>query len=145
MPGILEAIMENKKNDIEKGLYGFRRTLEIPFGDAVERIKSTLKDEGFGVLTEIDLKAKFKEKLEKEFGEYVILGACNPGFAFDAIGREMDLGLLLPCNAVVYERNGKTVISLIDAEKMLGLTGRSELADMAKEVNSRLERALASV
>lgn len=138
-------MMKDIKNEIEKGDYGFRRTVELSFGDAVERIKSALKDEGFGVLTEIDIKAKFKEKLDKDFGEYVILGACNPGFAFQSLGIEMDLGLLLPCNAVVYERNGKIVIGLIDAEKMLGLTGRSELADMAKEVNSRLERALASV
>lgn len=137
--------MKDIKNEIEKGDYGFRRTVELSFGDAVERIKSALKDEGFGVLTEIDMKAKFKEKLDKDFGEYVILGACNPGFAFQSLGIEMDLGLLLPCNAVVYERNGKIVIGLIDAEKMLGLTGRSELANMAKEVNSRLERALASV
>lgn len=137
--------MKDIKNEIEKGDYGFRRTVELSFGDAVERIKSALKDEGFGVLTEIDIKAKFKEKLDKDFGEYVILGACNPGFAFQSLGIEMDLGLLLPCNAVVYERNGKIVIGLIDAEKMLGLTGRSELANMAKEVNSRLERALASV
>ena len=138
-------MMKDIKNGIEKGDYGFRRTVELSFGDAVERIKSALKDEGFGVLTEIDMKAKFKEKLDKDFGEYVILGACNPGFAFQSLGIEMDLGLLLPCNAVVYERNGKIVIGLIDAEKMLGLTGRSELANMAKEVNSRLERALASV
>jgi len=138
-------MMKDIKNEIEKGDYGFRRTVELSFGDAVERIKSALKDEGFGVLTEIDIKAKFKEKLDKDFGEYVILGACNPGFAFQSLGIEMDLGLLLPCNAVVYERNGKIVIGMIDAEKMLGLTGRSELADMAKEVNSRLERALASV
>ncbi len=137
--------MKDIKNEIEKGDYGFRRTVELSFGDAVERIKSALKDEGFGVLTEIDMKAKFKEKLDKDFGEYVMLGACNPGFAFQSLGIEMDLGLLLPCNAVVYERNGKIVIGLIDAEKMLGLTGRSELTDMAKEVNSRLERALASV
>lgn len=138
-------MMKDIKNEIEKGDYGFRRTVELSFGDAVERIKSALKDEGFGVLTEIDMKAKFKEKLDKDFGEYVILGACNPGFAFQSLGIEMDLGLLLPCNAVVYERNGKIVIGMIDAEKMLGLTGRSELANMAKEVNSRLERALASV
>lgn len=138
-------MMKDIKNEIEKGDYGFRRTVELSFGDAVERIKSALKDEGFGVLTEIDIKAKFKEKLDKDFGEYVILGACNPGFAFQSLGIEMDLGLLLPCNAVVYERNGKIVIGMIDAEKMLGLTGRSELANMAKEVNSRLERALASV
>lgn len=138
-------MMKDIKNEIEKGDYGFRRTVELSFGDAVERIKSALKDEGFGVLTEIDMKAKFKEKLDKDFGEYVILGACNPGFAFQSLGIEIDLGLLLPCNAVVYERNGKIVIGLIDAEKMLGLTGRSELANMAKEVNSRLERALASV
>lgn len=137
--------MKDIKKEIEKGDYGLRRTVELSFGDAVERIKSALKDEGFGVLTEIDIKAKFKEKLDKDFGEYVILGACNPGFAFQSLGIEIDLGLLLPCNAVVYERNGKIVIGLIDAEKMLGLTGRSELANMAKEVNSRLERALASV
>jgi uncharacterized protein (DUF302 family) len=138
-------MMENKNNDIEKRTYGFSRIVEMPFADAVGRIRSTLKDEGFGVLTEIDLKAKFKEKLDKEIGEYVILGACNPGFAFQAIGMEMDLGLLLPCNAVVYEKDGKTVVALIDAEKMLGVTGSAELAGMAVEVNERLHRALINV
>lgn len=130
------------QNEIEKGAYGFSRSLEIPFDKVIERVKATLKDEGFGVLTEIDLKAKFKEKLDKDFGEYMILGACNPSFAFEALGREMDLGLLLPCNAVVYEKDGKTVVGLIDAVKMMEVTHNPELAEFAGEVNERLKRAL---
>lgn len=130
------------QNEIEKGAYGFSRSLEIPFDQVIERVKATLKDEGFGVLTEIDLKAKFKEKLDKDFGEYMILGACNPSFAFEALGREMDLGLLLPCNAVVYEKDGKTVVGLIDAVKMMEVTGNPELTEFAGEVNERLKRAL---
>lgn len=133
------------QTDLQTRNYGFSRTLDLPFGEAIERIKATLKDEGFGVLTEIDLKAKFKEKLDKEFGEYMILGACNPQFAFEALGKEMDLGLLLPCNATVYEHDGKTVIALIDAEKMMSVTGNPELAMFAAEVNERLRRALSRV
>lgn len=131
-----------QQTELQTGNYGFSRTVDLPFAEAVEAIKATLKDEGFGVLTEIDLKAKFKEKLDKDFGEYMILGACNPQFAFEALGKEMDLGLLLPCNATVYERDGRTVIALIDAEKMMSVTGNPELAAFAGEVNQRLKRAL---
>jgi uncharacterized protein (DUF302 family) len=137
--------MNNAIGEAKADKYGYKRVVDLPFSEAVSRLKDALKDEGFGVLTEIDLKAKFKEKLDKDFGEYLILGACNPSFAYDALEKDIDLGLLLPCNAVVYENDGKTVVALIDAEKMLSVTGNTELTDLAGEVNAKLERALSSV
>lgn len=125
--------------------YGYKRVVDLPFVEAVQRVKDALKGEGFGVLTEIDLKSKFKEKLNEEFGEYLILGACNPEFAYRALQIDIDLGLLLPCNAVVYENEGKTVVALIDADKMLSVTGSDQLAAIAGEVNQKLKRALSSI
>ncbi|MBK9163200.1 MAG: DUF302 domain-containing protein [Acidobacteria bacterium] len=125
--------------------YGIKRELALTFDEALEKTKDALKTEGFGVLTEIDLKAKFKEKLEKEFGNYIILGACNPKYAFEALGKDMDLGLLLPCNVVVYEENGATVVAAIDAKKMLSVTGRNELDEFAGDVNAMLRRAIESI
>jgi uncharacterized protein (DUF302 family) len=119
--------------------------VELGFEEAVSRVTETLKEEGFGVLTEIDLKAKFKEKLDKDFGEYKILGACNPGFAFEALGTDMDLGLLLPCNVVVYEQNGKTVVAAIDPVKMMSVAGNADLNRIAGEVETSLRRAIDNI
>lgn len=137
--------MNNAIGEAKAEKYGYKQVVDLPFPEAVSRLKDALKDEGFGVLTEIDLKAKFKEKLDKDFGEYLILGACNPSLAYGALEMDIDLGLLLPCNAVVYERDGKTVIALIDAEKMLSVTGSDELAGLATEVNEKLKRAMSSI
>lgn len=137
--------MNNAIGEAKAEKYGYKQFVDLPFPEAVSRLKDALKNEGFGVLTEIDLKAKFKEKLDKDFGEYLILGACNPSLAYGALEMDIDLGLLLPCNAVVYERDGKTVIALIDAEKMLSVTGSDELAGLATEVNEKLKRAMSSI
>ena len=94
--------------------YGFTRTVNLPYETAVQRVKEELKNQGFGVLTAIDVKATLKEKLNVDFTKYVILGACNPPLAHSALQVEMNIGLLLPCNVIVYEKEGKTVVGAFD-------------------------------
>src|ERR1017187_2997369 len=94
--------------------YGYVVKVGVPFEDAGTRLEAGLKDEGFGVLCKIDIQAKLKEKLGVEFPRYVILGACNPPLAYQALQEEINLGLLLPCNAVVYERNGQVYVGVVD-------------------------------
>jgi uncharacterized protein (DUF302 family) len=122
--------------------YGCIRIVTGSFDAAVSQLQAALKQEGFGVLCEIDIQAKLKEKLGIEFPRYVILGACNPPLARQALERDMNLGLLLPCNAVVYEKNGNVHVGTVDAIKMLSVTSRPELEGLAREVNERLRRAL---
>ena len=129
----------------EKITYWVKRMVELPFDQTLQRTREALKAEGFGVLTEIDLKEKFQEKLGKEFQNYVILGACNPGFAFDALGKDIDIGLLLPCNVVVYETEGRTAVAVIDAEKAMSVTGSMDVEPIAKQVNEKLSRALDAI
>src|SRR5574338_1164819 len=93
--------------------YGIKRSFDEPFESVAGKIRSALKAEGFGVITEIDLKEKFKEKLGEDFVDYLILGACNPGFAYEAVKADMDIGLLLPCNVVLYGEDGKTVATVV--------------------------------
>ena len=108
------------------------------FTDAVERVRAELKQEGFGVLCEIDVQATLHEKLGVEQEPYLILGACNPPLAHQALSAEPDLGTLLPCNVVVYERNGETHISAIDAERMLSIVDNDQLAPIAAQVRAKL-------
>ncbi len=125
--------------------YGFSRKLDLPFEQSIERVKETLKAEGFGVLSEINIKEKFKEKLGVDFGDYVILGACNPPIAYQSLQEEMALGLLLPCNVVVYEESDKTVVAAIDAAKMMSVVGNPGLESAARQVNEKLQRAIANL
>ena len=122
-------------------------TTSTPFAEAVERVRSELQEEGFGVLCEIDVRATLHEKLGIDEEPYVILGACNPPLAHMALAAEPEVGTLLPCNVVVYERGGETHISAIDAERMLSIVGRDELAPVAAAVREKLaavvERAAA--
>ncbi|MDX2031849.1 MAG: DUF302 domain-containing protein [Blastocatellia bacterium] len=122
--------------------YGFTKTLDMPFAQALARAKEMLATEGFGVLCEIDLQAKLKEKLGVEFREYVILGACNPPLAYRALQEEIGLGLLLPCNVAVWEQEGRAVVAAIDAAKMMSVVGNPRLASAAQEVNDRLQRVI---
>jgi uncharacterized protein (DUF302 family) len=125
--------------------YGSKTHVEMDFADALDRVREALRGEGFGVITEIDMKEKFKEKLGKEFPNYVILGACNPGFAYDALGEDSDIGLLLPCNVAVYQDQSKTAVSILDAEKALSLTGNDQMKAMSQTVNYKLRRVLDSL
>jgi uncharacterized protein (DUF302 family) len=125
-----------------KVAYGYSRAVELTFGQALERAKEALKTEGFGVLCEIDIRQKLKEKLGVDFCNYVILGACNPPLAYQALQQEIDLGLLLPCNVVVYEKGGATVVGAIDAEKMLSIVENQVLRSTAGQVNARLRKVI---
>ncbi len=118
--------------------YGYVVRVDLPFEDAVARMEAGLKNEGFGVLCKIDIQAKLKEKLGVEFPRYVILGACNPPLAYQALQEEINLGLLLPCNAIVYERNGQVHVGVVDAEKMLSVVGNPGMEPMARDVNRKL-------
>ena len=128
--------------------YTLTTTTTTPFGEAVERVRDELKQEGFGVLCEIDVQATLREKLGAEMEPYLILGACNPPLAHRALDTEADLGTLLPCNVVVYERGGETHISAIDAERMLSIVGNDDLRPVAASVREKLaavvERASAA-
>lgn len=122
--------------------YGFRREVAVPFHEAVERTRTALACEGFGVLCEIDIKDQLKEKLGVDFRNYVILGACNPPLAFEALQEELDLGLLLPCNVVVYDDGDKTIVSVIDAARMMSVVGNERLNKTAQAVNEKLQRVI---
>ena len=118
--------------------YTLSTTTELGFTEAADRVREELKSEGFGVLCEIDVQATLKEKLGVEGEPYLILGACNPPLAHQALQAEPDLGVLLPCNVVVYTRDGQTHISAVDAERMLSIVGNTQLAPVAADVRSKL-------
>ena len=127
--------------------YGLIRQVDLSYEKAIEKITATLKDQGFGVLTEIDVKATLKKKLDKDFTKYIILGACNPPLAFRAFSEEIDIGLLLPCNVCVYEdpKSGKTVVSAIDPGVLVTVTGRADMKPLADEVRVKLQTAIDAV
>lgn len=118
--------------------YTLSATTELGFTEAAERVRDELKAEGFGILCEIDVQATLKEKLGVDGQPYLILGACNPPLAHQALEAEPDLGTLLPCNVVVYRRDGETHVSAIDAERMLSIVGNEALIPVAAEVRRRL-------
>jgi uncharacterized protein (DUF302 family) len=128
--------------------YTLTATTTASFISAVERVRAELKEEGFGVLCEIDVQATLGEKLGAETEPYVILGACNPSLAHQALTAEAELGALLPCNVVVYERDGATHIAAVDADRMLSIVGNDELQPIAAQVREKLaavvERASSS-
>jgi len=117
-------------------------TTELPFADAVARVKEELAREAFGVLCEIDVQATLKQKLGADREPYLILGACNPQLAHAALEAEPELGVLLPCNVVVYQQHEQTHIAAVDAEQMLSIVGNDELTATAAEVRSRLARVV---
>ena len=131
----------------EKLAYGMTTTVKLPYEDAVQRVRDALAREGFGVLSEIDVKATLQKKLGVEFRPYVILGACNPPLAHRALTAERDIGLLLPCNVIVYaaDRGGESVVAAIDPEVSLSRVGNEELRPLAAEVKERLRRVLDAV
>lgn len=115
--------------------------LTIPYAAAIEAVTAALKEEGFGVLTEIDVKKTFKAKIDVDFRPYIILGACNPNLAHRALSTDLDVGLLLPCNVIVYEaEDGDSVVSIIDPMTMLQVGDMPELMPVAEEARARLER-----
>jgi uncharacterized protein (DUF302 family) len=131
----------------ETSRYGMGITVALDFERAVERVKEALATEGFGILCEIDVAATMKKKLDVDFRPYVILGACNPPLAHRALTAERDIGLLLPCNIIVFadDTPGHSVVAAMDPVVALGVTGNASLQPVAEEVKSRLVRALAAV
>jgi uncharacterized protein (DUF302 family) len=115
---------------------------DVPFDQARTRIVAALKNEGFGILTEIDVQGTLKAKLDREFRRYVILGACNPHLAHRALQAELGIGLLLPCNVCVWEEEGGSVVSIAKPESMFELVNRREVEPVAREADERLRRAL---
>ena len=118
--------------------YTMTATTRLEFAEALERARAELKEEGFGVLCEIDVQATMREKLGVEGEPYTILGACNPPLAHLALEAEPEIGVLLPCNVVVYERDGETHIAAVDPERMLSIVDNDRLGPIAQEVRSRL-------
>ncbi|MEC9274411.1 MAG: DUF302 domain-containing protein [Candidatus Neomarinimicrobiota bacterium] len=126
--------------------YGYQRTVQLSFEDADNRIRETLEENGFGVLTEIDVKNTLKKKLDKDFQKYTILGACNPPLAFEALNDEQAIGLLLPCNVVLWENEDlSTTIAAIDANKMMTIVENNHLYNLANKVNTLLQKAVDNV
>ena len=122
--------------------YGTSITLDAPFPEAVARVRAALAAQGFGVLTEIDVTATLKAKLGEQMEDYIILGACNPPFAHQALGIDRSIGLLLPCNVVVRAGSDGTIVEALDPQVMVTLTGRAELKPVADEVARRLAAAI---
>lgn len=131
----------------ETSRYGVGTTVALDFASAVESVKQSLAAEGFGILCDIDVAATMKKKLDVDFRPYVILGACNPPLAHRALVEEPDIGLLLPCNVIVYadDTPGRSVIAALDPVVALGITGNDALRPVAEEVRSRLIRAVGAV
>jgi uncharacterized protein (DUF302 family) len=125
--------------------YGFFRLTDMAFEEAVEIVSEELKREGFGILTEIDLRDKFREKLGIEFGKYVILGACHPPSAHRAILAEENIGLMLPCNVIVYEKDEGTAISIIRPSAAMGMIDNDELREVAAGVEAKLRKVFDSI
>ncbi len=127
---------------MERSGYGFGRKLSAPYEQAVEQVKAALKSQGFGVLAEIDVQKAMQEKLGVQFRRYVILGACNPPLAHQALSSDLEVGLLLPCNVVVYEEDGGSVVRVMDPEAAMGVAGIESLRPLADQAKQRLERAV---
>jgi len=125
--------------------YGFTKELSLPFEEAIGVVTEALKKEGFGILTKIDVKEKFKEKLGIDFKKYVILGACNPSSAHQAILAEENIGLMLPCNVVVYQKGDKTVVSIIRPRVAMEMVDNEELRQIAVSVETKLKKVFESL
>jgi len=125
--------------------YGFTRDLALPYEKAVKLVREVLQKEGFGILTEIDVKEKFREKLGVDFKKYIILGACNPPYAYKAIRAEEGIGLMLPCNVVVYENNGGSVLSIIRPTVTMEMIDNPELRKVVSDVEIKLKHVFDAI
>ena len=125
--------------------YGYKRNVPLPFGEAVEKVRGELSQEDFGVLTEIDVKATLKKKLNVDYENYLILGACNPPLALKALQAETAIGLCLPCNVIVYEEGGKVFVSAIMPTVAMRVVGNLSLADLGKMVEDKLKKVVDNV
>jgi len=122
--------------------YGITRTVSTGYDETIARVRELLKEEGFGVLTEIDVRRTLKEKIDKDVEPYVILGACNPKLAARALELEPDIGLLLPCNVIVSTRAGETHVGVVNPQSMVEFTSNPDLAEVSHEADARLRRVM---
>jgi len=125
--------------------YGFSKTVDMSYEQVIEKVTTELKKEGFGVLTSIDVKETLKQKINVDFKKYAILGACNPPIAHKALQEEEEIGLLLPCNVIVYEKDGKTRVSIFDPMVMTWIMENDDIKPIATEVQERLQRVLKAI
>jgi uncharacterized protein (DUF302 family) len=125
--------------------YGYKKQTDLSFEDAVAKTKEMLSKEGFGILTEIDVQATLKKKLGVEYGQYVILGACNPSLAYKALQTEKEIGLLLPCNVIVYEVAGSVFVATILPTAAMEMVKNAVLDDIAQEAEVKLKKAVAGI
>jgi len=125
--------------------YGFSKSIDLPFSDAIDKVTEELKKEGFGVLTTIDVKETLKKKIDVDFKNYTILGACNPPLAHRALQTEEEIGLLLPCNVIVYEKDNKSVVSVFDPSLMSKVVENDNLTPVAEEVREKLQRVFNNI
>lgn len=126
-------------------MYGYKKSLNLSYEEAIKRTKEELKKEGFGVLTEIDIKETLRKKLNVDFNKYVILGACNPPFAHKALKAESDIGLMLPCNLIVYEKEDKVFVSAILPTVAMSMIENDNLRKIAEQVEEKLKKVVDSV
>ncbi|MEI6291377.1 MAG: DUF302 domain-containing protein [Chloroflexota bacterium] len=124
---------------------GFLTKLNMPYEQAIEKVTSALKNEGFGVLTNIDVKDTMKKKLDVDFRKYAILGACNPPLAHKALSARPEVGLLLPCNVIIYEEGAQTIVNIINPQAMTGFIQDPALDEVAQEAETRLKRVSAAL
>ena len=125
--------------------YGFSKTTDLSYEETIEKVTEELKKEGFGVLTTIDVKDTLKKKIDVDFKKYIILGACNPGLAHKALQTEEELGLLLPCNVIVYEKENKTVVSIFDPRVLSTIVDNDILKPVAEEAKAKLVKVLEAI
>lgn len=135
----------NQKEKKKYMAYGYSKKLDIPFAEAVDRTIAALKERGFGILTDIDVKKTLKEKLDVDFKNYRILGACNPPRALQALRAEEEIGLLLPCNVIVYEKDDAVVVSALKPTAAFSVVDNKELEPLAEEVEEILKQTIDSL
>lgn len=126
-------------------MYGYKKKVLVSFEKAVERTREELQKEGFGILTEIDVRATLKKKLDVDYYNYIILGACNPPFAYQALQVEKDIGLLLPCNVIVYEQEGEIYVSAILPTVAMSIVENEELRRIAAQVEQKLKQVIDNI
>ncbi len=126
-------------------MYNYRKESRLNFAQAVEAVKEHMQNEGFGVLTEIDVRQTLKKKLDVDFDNYLIIGACNPPFAYKALLAERNVGVMLPCNIIVYELGAKTFVACILPSVQLGKIGNPELIPIGDEIEKKLKKIVDSV
>ncbi|MFA5403522.1 MAG: DUF302 domain-containing protein [Ignavibacteria bacterium] len=125
--------------------YGITKTIELSYEEAIEKVTEELKKEGFGVLTTIDVKETLKKKLDVDFQKYIILGACNPPLAYEALKAEEQIGLLLPCNFIIYEKDGKTVVSAFNPATISVISNNEKLNEMSVKLNEKIYKVIDNI